>query len=73
MGYAIATSNCFGCGKIFSYNPKAVPSIRDPKTGEKEPVCRACIDKVNPRRIANGLEPIVPAPNAYDPIEESEL
>jgi hypothetical protein len=39
----------------------------------KEPICRECVEYVNPRRIANGLEPIVPAPDAYQPVEEGEL
>ena len=73
MGYALCTSACFGCGQPFSYNPVRVPSIRDPRTGSREPICQACVDRVNPMRIANGLEPIVPAPDAYDACDESEL
>jgi hypothetical protein len=26
MGYVFVTSQCFGCGRIFSYNPLRVPS-----------------------------------------------
>lgn len=73
MGYALCTSACFGCGRIFNYNPMRVPSIRHPTTGSKEPVCQDCVTRVNPMRIANGLEPIVPAPDAYDACDESEL
>ena len=73
MGYAFGTSACFGCGRIFTYNPLRVPSIRSPQTGTKEPVCRDCIERANPIRIKNGLAPIVPAPDAYDPVDESEL
>jgi hypothetical protein len=73
MGYALCTSNCFGCGRIFSYNPMRVPSIRDPRTGSKEPICQACVDRVNPIREQNGLPPIVPARDAYEPCDESEL
>jgi hypothetical protein len=71
MGYVIAHSPCFGCGQPFGFNPHAVPSI--PFNGERYPICADCVEVVNPARIANGLEPIVPLPGAYDPIEESEL
>jgi hypothetical protein len=73
MGYALAHGACFGCGRIFSYNPVRVPSITSPKTGSREPICQACVDRANPRRIANGLPPIVPHPEAYEPCDESEL
>jgi len=72
MGYAVILSPCFGCGGIFSYNPHKVPSIRD-KDGVRQPICRRCVERVNPQRIANGLSPIVPLPGAYDAIDESEL
>ena len=71
MGYALCTSACIGCGSIFSYNPMRVPSIRI--KGNREPICRACVDRANPKRIANGLEPIVPADDAYEACDESEL
>lgn len=71
MGYAFATSPCFGCGAVFSYNPVRVPSIRI--NGSREPVCRACVERVNPMRVKNGLEPIVVLPDAYEPCEEGEL
>lgn len=67
MSYMIAHSPCFGCKKIFGYNPECVPSIRDPQTGEKEPICHECINTANPHRIANGLEPIHIHPMAYEP------
>jgi len=71
MGYALATSVCFGCKRTFSYNPMRVPSIR--VNNEREPVCASCVVRVNPKRIANGLEPIVPHPDAYEPCPEEEL
>jgi hypothetical protein len=71
--YAFCTSSCFGCRRIFFYNPLRVPSIVDPRTGSKEPICRDCVERVNPLRIKNGLEPIVPLPDAYEPCDESEL
>lgn len=71
MGYALCTSTCIGCGRLFSYNPVRVPSI--PIHGDRKPICRDCVARVNPRRIANGLDPIVPAPDAYDAVDEGEL
>jgi hypothetical protein len=75
MGYCFCTSACYCCGRIFTYNPVRVPSVPAhlTRTGTKEPVCRHCIEAANPKRIANGLEPIVPAPDAYEPVDESEL
>jgi hypothetical protein len=71
MGYAFCTSACFGCGRLFTYNPIRVPSIRI--DGDRKPVCLACIEAANPQRVANGLKPIVPAADAYEAVEESEL
>jgi len=71
MGYALCHSGCAGCGQVFAYNPIRVPSIRI--NGVREPICKNCVERVNPQRIANGLEPIVPLPDAYDPVDESEL
>ena len=71
MGYALAMSPCIGCGQVFGYNPTRVPSITI--NGEREPICRFCVARVNPIRKANGLPPIVPLPDAYEPVDESEL
>lgn len=73
MGYCTCISACFGCGRIFSYNPLRVPSIRDLETGLQEPLCLECVTWANPRRIAKDLEPIVPAPDAYEACAEEEL
>jgi hypothetical protein len=72
MGYYFVTSPCFGCGRIFSYNPIRVPSYRAPD-GDRKPICRVCVDRVNPRRIENGLDPIRVLPGAYEPADEYEL
>ena len=71
MGYAIVHSACFGCSRVFGYNPHRVPSI--PINGDRKPICQDCVDLCNPARIRNGLQPIVPMPGAYEPIEETEL
>jgi len=73
MGYAFVYSPCFACGYLFCYSPTRVPSIRSPFSGQKEPICLNCINRINPKRVANGLEPIVPLPGAYEPADESEL
>jgi hypothetical protein len=69
MGYMMAYSACIGCGKLFGYNPHSVPSS-SAVTGEREPICRTCVERINPLRIARHLPPIVPAPDAYEPAEE---
>ena len=72
MGYAIMMSPCLTCGKIFGYNPHRVPSIW--VNGERKPVCLTCIVEENRRRQLVGQELLPdPRPNAYEPIQESEL
>lgn len=71
MGYAMAFGKCFGCSKMFGFNPVSVPSINF--DGIKEPICAECIERVNPMREANGLPKVVPAPDAYEPVEEGRL
>ena len=71
MGYAMAVSACFGCGRAFGYNPHKVPSI--PIKGVKQPICRMCVERVNPMRKANGVPEIIPDPEANEMIPEEEL
>ena len=71
MGYVSVLAPCFGCGQLFSFNPVRVPSIRI--GGERMPVCQTCVDRVNPKRRANGLDDIVPLPGAYDACDENEI
>lgn len=70
-GAIFVLGECFGCKRLFSFHPNRVPSIRI--AGAREPVCAACVERVNPRRIANGLPPIVPLPGAYEPCTEEEI
>ena len=77
MAYVFCHGQFFSCKNLFGFNPELVPSIRvnsqgqaDPN-GSKEPICASCIARVNPKRIANGLEPIHILPGAYDPQEVS--
>jgi hypothetical protein len=69
MAYMTAFAPCIGCKRPFAFNPDLVPSIR--VNGEREPICRNCVEIANPKRIANGLEPIRVLPGAYDGQEVS--
>lgn len=64
-GVVSALGPCFVCGRLFWFSPVRVPSI--PVAGVREPICLACVNDVNPERIAKGLPPIVPLPGAYEP------
>ena len=70
-GYVFVTSECYCCHNLMAYNPHKVPSIRI--NGIREPVCRSCIERVNPMRVKNGLAPIEILPGAYESIPEEEL
>jgi len=71
MGFVAATSSCFGCKQVFSYNPMRVPSIV--VDGTREPVCARCVERANAMRRKNGKPLIVPLPDAYDACDESEI
>lgn len=64
MSYMLATAHCFGCRMLFSFNPDLVPSIT--VNGSREPICKHCVERANPRRIERGLEPILVLPGAYE-------
>jgi hypothetical protein len=70
-GYVMAHSNCYGCGRLFAYNPNRVPSIFI--NDQREPICLACVHQCNPARVRNGLQPIIPHRDAYEPCPEEEL
>jgi hypothetical protein len=72
MGYALAFGPCIGCKRLFHFNPLRVPSC-SAVTGKREPICAECVERVNPIRIANGLDPIVPHWDAYGACDEVEL
>ena len=67
MPFMLVVGTCIGCGKMFTFNGGKVPSVL--VGGQREPICLACVNRVNPIRIAKGLEPIKPAPGAYEPEE----
>jgi hypothetical protein len=66
-GFVYVLGPCFGCCRVFAFNADLVPSIRH--EGVKQPICQDCVDTVNPQRVANGLDPIVVRPGAYQPQE----
>jgi uncharacterized CHY-type Zn-finger protein len=70
MGYMTLFANCFGCHQLFGSNPSHVPSFRSPSTGEKEPICPACMKAVNANREAKGLAAFPIHPLAYEPEKE---
>jgi hypothetical protein len=78
-GYATVVAACASCGRLFSFNPHRVPSIRLNRKGEpdpsaeRKPVCRECIERANVRRFARGLPAIEVLPGAYDPLPAEEL
>lgn len=71
MGYVFMHAPCIGCSQPFAFNPMKVPSLM--WNGKREPICRHCVERANPTRVANGLHPIVPDPEAYEPCDEYEL
>lgn len=70
-GYVLAWGTCFACGFPFSFNPHKVPSIRF--EGEREPVCGPCMEIVNTRRVASGMDPHPIEDDAYEPLPEHDL
>ena len=67
MPFCFVLGACVRCHQPFTFNPLLVPSVR--VDGQREPVCQACVDAVNPIRAARGLAPIVPLPGAYEPLD----
>lgn len=67
MGWMVCMGLCASCRRTFEFNPERVPSVR--VNGEREPVCKSCINAANALRQARGLDPIVPLPGAYEPEE----
>ena len=71
MGFVSVMGTCVVCRKVIMFNPNKVPSVR--VEGKREPICRECIEEANPKRIANGLEPIVIHPDAYESAREEDV
>jgi hypothetical protein len=73
MGYAVCYGPCIICEKVFGFNPHKVPSYRTVTDGPRYPICQHCINKINPERKRRGLPQWPVHPDAYEPIEETEL
>jgi len=69
MGYMMVYGACIGCKALFSFNADKVPSVR--VNGNREPICKGCVERFNPIRAAKGLAPITVLPGAYDAQEVS--
>jgi hypothetical protein len=67
MGWEIVMGECCVCHRVFGFNPHRVPSVR--VNGNREPVCRACVEQANVIRKAGGLDELQILPGAYDPEE----
>jgi hypothetical protein len=67
MGYAICTGTCGCCKRMFSFNPKRVPSLNN------VPFCRECVEMANVVRKEKGIPELKIHPQAYEPCEEGEL
>lgn len=66
-GFAFAMGTCLACKKTFTFHPSFVPALGG------EPVCESCMELVNEKRKAMGLDPHPIHPRAYDVAEENEL
>jgi hypothetical protein len=68
MGFMIAIGRCVACGNTFAFNPNKVPSIRI--NGEKEPICRPCIERANALKREKGIPEFEIPKDAYAPEPE---
>jgi hypothetical protein len=59
---------CIGCGRTFSFNPDLVPSS-SAVTGEREPICAPCLERINARKRELGLPEWTAPAGAYAPQE----
>lgn len=71
-GFVLATSACFFCRRLFSYNPRWVPSTPPEWHPTREPVCQDCMASINRKRTAAGVPPFPIHPEAYEPLPEEE-
>lgn len=64
MAWMFVLGECVVCRKLFSFNAERVPSVV--VRGQREPICRECVERANPLRKQNGLIEIVILPGAYE-------
>lgn len=60
----VVLGECFGCKQVFTFSAERVPSVL--VRGEREPICRDCVARVNPTRRQAGLPEIEILPGAYE-------
>jgi hypothetical protein len=56
---------CIGCGQSINFDPLIVPSVH--VDGNKQPLCRHCVARMNMIRTARGEPRIEPLPGAWAP------
>lgn len=71
MGYVTLMANCIRCGRVFGCNPRKVPSIR--VDAVREPVCEDCYHVLAAIQKEHGMAVLPLDPDAYRPMDESEL
>ena len=71
MGYVMVAALCCSCGQLVIFNPNKVPSVRI--RGEKQPLCKKCVDLVNEKRKLIKMPLFKIDPEAYEPANEDEI
>lgn len=75
MGYMYVLGECFGCGRMFTFNPHLVPSVPILSDGtigvggKREPICRDCATRANEDRKRTGLPLWNVSDECYEPTE----
>jgi len=72
-GWVCAMGVCWSCKKTFMFNPHKVPSFTPPGGDSREPICSACMTRVNEKRKGQGLDQHPILPGAYEPMPEEEF
>jgi hypothetical protein len=72
------SSSCWVCGQLFAFDPHTVPSVPLTAHGEpaqmqhdvvhRKPVCRECVERINPSREAAGLALWTYTDDTYRPV-----
>ena len=68
MSFMFGVGICINCKTPMSFNPDKVPSLV--VRGEREPLCRSCVERWNEiHRTSKGLSPVPIPEDAYEPQE----
>jgi len=66
------TGSCWTCGRVFTFNPVKVPSVRD-GNGVRQPICSNCMRLANKMRTDKSMV-LFPIPDdAYEACDEMKL